>query len=130
MRAFLPLVDELIGAYQYLDHKDDTYWFYSTENAKNGKVSTLQIKNGSFVWNDLVEETSNSIRSVSLINNSIAVTYLIDTFSEVHFYSLDGVFLKKLVMPEKGTIAGFGWQSRRYLNIFFLYQFYNAKKDI
>ena len=106
--AFIPLIDELIGAYQFLDHKDDLYWFYTTEGAKNGKVATLQIKNGSFVWNDLVKETSNSIRSVNFINNSIAVTYLIDTFSEVQFYSLDGTYLKTLSMSEQGAIAGFG----------------------
>ena len=68
----------------------------------------MQIKNGSFVWNDLVKETSNSIRSVNFINNSIAVTYLIDTFSEVQFYSLDGTYLKTLSMSEQGAIAGFG----------------------
>ena len=106
--AFIPLIDELIGAYQFLDHKDDLYWFYTTEGAKNGKVASLQIKNGSFVWNDLVKETSNSIRSVNFINNSIAVTYLIDTFSEVQFYSLDGTYLKTLSMSEQGAIAGFG----------------------
>jgi prolyl oligopeptidase len=106
--AFIPLIDELIGAYQYLDHKDDLYWFYSTESAKNGKVASLQIKNGSFIWNDLINETANSIRSVNFINNSIAVTYLIDTFSEVQFFSLDGTYLKTLSMEEKGTIAGFG----------------------
>jgi prolyl oligopeptidase len=106
--AFIPLIDELIGAYQFLDHKDDLYWFYTTEGAKNGKVASLQIKNGSFVWNDLVRETSNPIRSVNFINNSIAVTYLIDTFSEVQFYSLDGTYLKTLSMSEQGAIAGFG----------------------
>jgi prolyl oligopeptidase len=106
--AFIPLIDELIGAYQFLDHKDDLYWFYTTEGAKNGKVASLQIKNGSFVWNDLVKETSNPIRSVNFINNSIAVTYLIDTFSEVQFYSLDGTYLKTLSMSEQGAIAGFG----------------------
>ena len=106
--AFIPLIDELIGAYQFLDHKDDLYWFYTTEGAKNGKVASLQIKNGSFVWNDLVMETSNPIRSVNFINNSIAVTYLIDTFSEVQFYSLDGTYLKTLSMSEQGAIAGFG----------------------
>jgi prolyl oligopeptidase len=68
----------------------------------------LQIKNGSFVWNDLVKQTSNPIRSVNFINNSIAVTYLIDTFSEVQFYSLDGTYLKTLSMSEQGAIAGFG----------------------
>ena len=87
------MIDELIGAYQYLDHKDDLYWFYTTENAKNGKVASLQIKNGSFIWNDLINETTNSIRSVNFINNSIAVNYLMDTFSEVQFFSaIDRVF--------------------------------------
>jgi prolyl oligopeptidase len=105
---FIPLIDELIGAYQYLDNKDDIYWFYSTEGAKNGKVVSLQIKNGSFVWNDVISEDINSIRGVNFINNKIAVNYLIDTFSEVRFFSLDGSYLNKLSMPNKGSIAGFG----------------------
>jgi prolyl oligopeptidase len=104
---FIPLIDELIGAYQYLNHKDDIYWFYTTENAKNGKVASLQIKNGSFIWNDLIVETSNSIRGVNFINNSIAVTYLVDTFSEVRFYSTDGVYKESLSLPENGSISGF-----------------------
>ncbi len=105
---FIPLIDELIGAYQYLDNKDDIYWFYSTEGAKNGKVVSLQIKNGSFVWSDVISEDINSIRGVNFINNKIAVNYLIDTFSEVRFFSLDGSYLNKLSMPNKGSIAGFG----------------------
>ena len=104
---FIPLIDELIGAYQYLDNKDDIYWFYSTEGAKNGKVVSLQIKNGSFVWSDVISEDINSIRSVNFINDNIAVNYLIDTFSEVRFFSLDGSYLNKLSMPNQGTIAGF-----------------------
>ena len=105
---FIPLIDELIGAYQYLDNKDDIYWFYSTEGAKNGKVVSLQIKNGSFVWSDVISEDINSIRGVNFINNNIVVTYLIDTLSEVRFFSLDGSYLNKLSMPNRGTIAGFG----------------------
>ena len=104
---FIPLIDELIGAYQYLDHKDDTFWFYSTENAKNGKVVSLEIKNGSFIWNDVIPEDSNSISGVSFINNTIAVTYLVDTFSDVKFFSLNGSFVNKLKLDLKGSIAGF-----------------------
>jgi prolyl oligopeptidase len=126
--AFIPLIDELIGAYQYLDYKDDLYWFYSTENAKNGKVASLQIKNGSFIWNDLIKETSNSIRSVNLINNSIAVTYLIDTFAEVQFYSLDGTYIKSLVMPEKGSIAGFSGRLEDTSTFFSFTNFVTPKK--
>ena len=89
--AFIPLIDELIGAYQYINHKDDIYWFYSTENAKNGKVISLQIKDNSMVWDDVIPEGNHSIRGVNFINDSIAVTYLVDTFSEVKFYNLDGL---------------------------------------
>jgi len=106
--SFIPLIDELIGAYQYLDSKDDIFWFYSTENAKNGKVVSLEIKNNSFVWNDVIPEDSNSIRSVNFINNSIAVTYLVDTFSEVKFFNLKGSYINKLILPVKGSISGFG----------------------
>ena len=106
--SFIPLIDDLIGAYQYLDSLDDIHWFYSTQGAKNGKVVSLEIKNGSFVWNDVVEEGENSLRSVNFINNSIAITYLVDTFSEVYFFSLDGAFKEKLSTPLKGTIGGFG----------------------
>ena len=105
---FIPLIDDLIGAYQYLNHKDNIYWFYTTENAKNGKVVSLEIKNGSFVWNDLIMEDSNSIRGVNIINNSIAVTYLEDTFSEVKFYSLEGAYKESLSLSENGSISGFG----------------------
>ena len=106
--SFIPLIDELIGAYQYLDSKDDIFWFYSTENAKNGKVVSLEIKNNSFVWSDVIPEDSNSIRSVNFINNSIAVTYLVDTFSEIKFFNLKGSYINKLVLPTKGSISGFG----------------------
>ena len=106
--SFIPLIDELIGAYQYLDSKDDIHWFYSTENAKNGKVVSLQIKNGSFVWNDVVPEKAESIRGVNFINNSIVITYLVDTFSEINFYTLEGSFKNKLSNGDKGTIGGFG----------------------
>ena len=106
--SFIPLIDELIGAYQYLDSKDDIFWFYSTENAKNGKVVSLEIKNNSFVWNDVIPEDSNSIRSVNFINNSIAVTYLFDTFSEIKFFNLKGSYINKLALPTKGSISGFG----------------------
>ena len=106
--SFIPLIDELIGAYQYLDSKDDIHWFYSTENAKNGKVVSLQIKNGSFIWNDVVPEKAESIRGVNFINNSIVITYLVDTFSEINFYTLEGSFKNKLSNDNKGTIGGFG----------------------
>lgn len=105
---FIPLIDELIGAYQYLDTKDNIFWFYSTQDAKNGKIVSLEIKNGSFVWSDVINEGKNSIRSVNFINNSIVISYLVDTFTKVQFFTLDGVYKDHLMTAREGTISGFG----------------------
>ena len=55
--GFLPIVDELIGTYSFIDSKDNILWFYTTENAPNGKIVNLEVKNGSFVWNEVISES-------------------------------------------------------------------------
>ncbi len=105
---FIPLIDELIGAYNFIDSKDGILWFYTTEGAPNGKIVNLEIKNGSFVWNDVIQESEHSIRSVNVINNSFVINYLVDTFSSIKIFDLSGNFLQDLELPKNGTIGGFG----------------------
>ena len=105
---FIPLIDELIGAYNFIDSKDGILWFYTTEGAPNGKIVNLEIKNGSFVWNDVIQESKNSIRSVNVINNSFVINYLVDTFSSIKIFDLSGNFVQDLELPKNGTIGGFG----------------------
>ena len=105
---FIPLIDELIGAYNFIDSKDGILWFYTTEGAPNGKIVNLEIKNGSFVWNDVIQESENSIRSVNVINNLFVINYLVDTFSSIKIFDLSGNFVQDLELPKNGTIGGFG----------------------
>ena len=105
---FIPLIDDLIGAYSFIDSKDGILWFYTTEGAPNGKIVNLEIKNGSFVWNDVIQESKNSIRSVNVINNSFVINYLVDTFSSIKIFDLSGNFVQDLELPKNGTIGGFG----------------------
>ena len=105
---FIPLIDELIGAYSFIDSRDGILWFYTTEGAPNGKIVNLEIKNGSFVWNDVIQESKNSIRSVNVINNSFVINYLVDTFSSIKIFDLSGNFVQDLELPKNGTIGGFG----------------------
>ncbi len=105
---FIPLIDELIGAYSFIDSKDSILWFYTTEGAPNGKIVNLEIKNGSFVWNDVIQESENSIRSVNVVNNSFVINYLVDTFSTIKIFDLSGNFVRDLELPKNGTVSGFG----------------------
>ena len=107
---FIPLIDEMIGAYSFIDSKDNILWFYTTEGAPNGKIVNLEIKNGSFVWNDVISESENSIRSVNVLNNAFVINYLEDTFSNIKIFDLSGNFIQELELPKEGTIGGFGGQ--------------------
>ncbi len=106
---FIPLIDELIGAYNLISSKDNILWFYTTENAPNGKVVKLEVKEDqSTEWSEVISETKNSISNVNVVNNSFVVIYLEDTLSLVNFYNLDGSFSHKLKGDFKGSIGGFG----------------------
>jgi len=105
---FIPLIDELIGAYSFIDSKEGILWFYTTEGAPKGKIVNLEIKNNSFVWNDVIQESENSIRSVNIVNNSFVINYLVDTFSSIKIFDLSGNFVQDLELPKDGTVGGFG----------------------
>ena len=104
---FIPIIDSLIGTYSFIDSKDNILWFYTTENAPNGKIVNLEIKNGSFVWNEVISESKKAIRSVNILNSSFVINYLEDTFSQISVFDLSGKFISKLSLPSKGTISGF-----------------------
>ena len=104
---FMPIIDNLIGTYSFIDSKDNILWFYTTEGAPNGKIVNLEVKNGSFIWNEVISESQNAIRSVNIINNSFVINYLEDTFSQISVFNLSGEFISKLSLPKEGTISGF-----------------------
>ena len=97
----------MIGTYSFIDSKDNILWFYTTENAPNGKIVNLEVKNGSFVWNEVIPESEKAIRSANILNSSFVINYLEDTFSQISVYDLSGKFISKLSLPTKGTISGF-----------------------
>ena len=104
---FVPIIDDLFGAYNFIDSKDNILWFYTTENAPNGKIVNLEIKNNSFVWNEVISESKNAIRSVNIVNNSFVVNYLENTFSKISIFDLSGKLISKLSLPKEGTVSGF-----------------------
>ena len=104
---FIPIIDSLIGTYSFIDSKDNILWFYTTENAPNGKIVNLEVKNGSFVWNEVISESKKAIRSANILNSSFVINYLEDTFSQISVFDLSGKFISKLSLPSKGTISGF-----------------------
>ena len=60
------------------------------------------------VWNDVINESEHAIRSVNVINNFFVINYLVDTFSTIKVFNLEGEFISEIELPKKGNISGFG----------------------
>ena len=115
-QSFVPVVAELEASYIFLGNKGNDLWFFTNKNAPNGKIVKLNIiKNKSFLWEDVINETTLAISGFSLINNKFVIEYLKDSQSKVSFYDLKGEFLSGLNLPSNGSVSGFnGKISDRY----------------
>ena len=71
---FQPIIGKLQAAYSLIGYKDEIFWFYTTESAVNGKIISLKIEDGKFIWNEVIEEAENNISSVNIINNNFVLT--------------------------------------------------------
>lgn len=105
---FLPIIDDLIGEFSYITSKESLLFFYSTYDAPNGKIMSLDVEQNSFIWDDIISEKIMPIRSANIVNNKIIITYLNDTLSDIQIYDLDGQLEKVLDLGLEGSISGFG----------------------
>ena len=115
-QSFVPVIAELEATYIFLGNKGSDLWFFTNKNAPNGKIVKLNIiKNKSFLWEDVINETTLAISGFSLINNKFVIEYLKDTLSKVDFFNLKGEFISSLRLPSNGSVSGFnGKRSDRY----------------
>jgi len=104
---FVPVIDKFEATYRFLGGNEDTLWFFSNLEASNGRILSLQIKDDSFIWNEVVQEKKFPISGASVVGDKLIINYLEDTISRVEFFNLNGDFIKKLEFQEEGTLSGF-----------------------
>ena len=105
-RQLIPIVDEFIASYSFIDSSENSLWFLTNHMAPNGKVVLLDFNDLAAGFKEVIPEGENSISSVNMINNSFVVNYLNDTFSDVRYFNASGSMYGSLEMPKMGTISG------------------------
>jgi len=113
---FIPVVKDLEATYIFLGNRGSDLWFFTNKNAPNGKIVKLKINaDESFLWEDVIKETTFPISRFSLINNKFVIEYLKDSLSKVVFFNLKGEFISNLNLLSDGSVSGFnGKRNDRY----------------
>jgi len=104
---FIAVINEFIASYTFIDSEDNYLWFLTDHMAPNGKVVRLDFDNISLGFEEVISETTSSIRSVDFINQSFVINYLDNTFSNIKYFSKDGNEIGSLKLDSLGSISGF-----------------------
>ena len=100
------LLEDFKASYTFIDNKNGNLFFLTNDDAPNGKVVRLDFDNLDAGFEDIVLETELPIRNVDMINQSLIVHYLDNTFSNIKYFTQEGVENGSLKTILPGTISG------------------------
>ena len=95
--------------YHPVDNDGATLWLYTTKDAPNGRVVSLDLAHPDPAhWTTVVPQGKNRIGDVSLVHDKLLVQLQADARTRVEVWSRDGKPLGTVDLPGVGSAGGFG----------------------
>lgn len=125
----MPLVDKFDAEYSFIGNDGDTFYFKTDKDAPRGKIVAVKALEADKKWRDVVPQASETIDSVSFINNQFVVGYLKDAYTQIKTFDLNGKFVRNIDLPGIGSAGGFNGK-RFDTETFYSYSSFNALPTI
>ena len=95
--------------YHPIDTDGTTLWLYTTKDAPNGRVVSIDLAHPAMsAWRTVVPEGPNRIDGASLVDDKLIVHAQADARSRIDLYDRDGKPLGQCPLPGVGSAGGFG----------------------
>ncbi|NET24555.1 prolyl oligopeptidase family protein [Okeania sp. SIO1I7] len=111
------LISEFEAEYRLIDNDDNIFWFVTDFDAPKRRVIAIDINNPpspSLVtgenkdkWQEIIPETTDTLRGVGTLNNQFVAFYLKDAHTQVKVLNLDGSPVRDVDLPGIGSVGGF-----------------------
>jgi len=95
------------AAYSILGNDGPTFYILTDNGASRKRIVRLHIGQPFSDSVEIVPESNDTCQSVSLIGETLIVSYLRDARSYVECWTLDGIALGEIILPGIGTSGGF-----------------------
>ncbi len=99
--------DKWDGRYDLIGEHDDELFFTSTANAPTGKVIKVDFDGGVKATETVIESTSDTLSSVSLLGEKLFAQYLKDVKGQVSVFDLNGKKIDEIAFNDIGSVSGF-----------------------
>ena len=103
----VPVFDKWDGRYDLIGEHDDELFFTSTANAPRGKVIKVDFAGGVKATETVIESTSDTLSSVSLLGEKLFAQYLKDVKGQVSVFDLNGKKIDEIAFNDIGSVSGF-----------------------
>ncbi|MGB0567924.1 MAG: prolyl oligopeptidase family serine peptidase [Alteromonas macleodii] len=103
----VPVFDKWDGRYDLIGEHDDELFFTSTANAPTGKVIKVDFDGGVKATETVIESTSDTLSSVSLLGEKLFAQYLKDVKGQVSVFDLNGKKIDEIAFNDIGSVSGF-----------------------
>lgn len=125
----MPLVEDLSNSWSFIGNDGSVFYFETDKDASRGKVVKIDALAPQKGWTDVIPESSDTLGSVSFINDQFVLDYLHDAATQIKIYETNGKFVRDVKLPGVGTAGGFGGK-RSDTETFYTYSSYNAPPTI
>ena len=103
----VPVFDKWDGRYDLIGEHDNELFFTSTANAPTGKVIKVDFDGGVKATETVIESTSDTLSSVSLLGEKLFAQYLRDVKGQVSVFDLNGEKIDEIAFTDIGSVSGF-----------------------
>ncbi|MFD3318930.1 prolyl oligopeptidase family protein [Alteromonas macleodii] len=103
----VPVFDKWDGRYDLIGEHDDELFFTSTANAPTGKVIKVDLDGDVKATETVIESTSDTLSSVSLLGEKLFAQYLKDVKGQVSVFDLNGEKIDEIAFTDIGSVSGF-----------------------
>lgn len=111
--AFVRLIDAFENEYSFIGNDGPVFYFKTDLNAPLGRVVALNTNEGhneplADRVRELIPESRDTMRGVSLVNNLFIASYLQDAKSAIRVFDTSGWHIRDVELPGIGVAGGFG----------------------
>jgi prolyl oligopeptidase len=105
------LLDDFDAQYELIGNDGPVFWFYTDLEAPRGRVIAIDTAHPEREnWKELIPQSEDTLRGVSLVNHQLLASYLKDACTQVRVFGTDGTLSREVELPGIGSASGFGGQ--------------------
>lgn len=103
------LVSTFDNEMTFIGNEGPVFFFQTDLNATRRRVISVDTRKPEPAnWKELIPQTAETLKSVSVVGQSFVANYLKDAKTQIVMHSLDGARIREVELPGIGTASGFG----------------------